>query len=520
MEYILYAEINFLSTFILAILYTKLKTGKGSNIARHRSFEYALLLGMIFFLSDGIWGIMDGRRTDFSRWLFVFVNQLYFLTLTGISYFWMMYIESLKIIKKKKTRIRRVIENIPMAIVVLLVIANSWNGCVFVIGANNEYSRGPLVWVVFLVIYIYLFASAFEAFWGILIESNYERKNSYAIISFVALPMLCGIVQIAIDNIAFHCMGITIAAVQVYMFIIANEEEDSTKEYMAVIEALGYGYTSYTIIDWDTDKCTYHYSDRPEVKSLKDAMSSCQTYSEAMQTMYKDIVNPEDREIVKYNLRGDVIRNELTKNRKYDVLMRRQIDGFDEYVQFSHILINDQGNKKRFVVVTRNVDYLVNLRKMTYTDPLTGVNNRNALNKHLKDGLDKLNSDGNLYIHVVDADSFKKINDTYGHNTGDKALVMLADIMKKMSEECNGFVTRYGGDEFVMLGNYNSEAHAEALSARVNSELCAQTPNEDIPCRLVASVGYAKYTGGTFEELFGRADEMLYEVKNMKKLER
>ncbi len=520
MEYILYAEINFLSTFILVILYTKLKTIKNNNVSRHRSFEYALLMGMLFFLSDGIWGVMDGQKSEFPRWSYILVNQIYFLTLAGISYFWLMYIESLKIIKKKKTIVRRILENVPITIVALLLIVNSWNGCVFRISDGNEYSRGPLVWIIFLVIYIYLFASAFEAVWGIFLERNYERKNSYAILSFVALPMMCGIVQIAIDNIAFHCVGITIAAVQVYMFIIANEEEDSTKEYMAVIEALGYGYTSYTIIDWDTDKCTYQYTEYDEVKQLTQAMMSCQTYSEAMLTMYKDIVNPEDVEKVKYNLSPEVIRDELTRNRKYDVIMRRRIAGFGEYVQFSHVLINDQGDKKRFVVVTRNVDELVNLQKMTYTDSLTGVNNRNGLNVHLEGGLEKLNESDNLYIHVIDADNFKGINDTYGHNMGDRALVMFAGIMKELAEQCDGFVTRYGGDEFVLLGHYSDENAAQAVSDQINTRLEAGTPCQEIPCRLSASVGYAKYSGGTFEELFDRADEMLYEVKNKKKLER
>ena len=56
-----------------------------------------------------------------------------------------------------------------------------------------------------------------------------------------------------------------------------------------------------------------------------------------------------------------------------------------------------------------------------------------------------------LYFLFIDVDSFKQINDTYGHNEGDRALKIIAEVLSSLPEKTGGFCARYGGDEFAVV---------------------------------------------------------------------
>ncbi len=91
------------------------------------------------------------------------------------------------------------------------------------------------------------------------------------------------------------------------------------------------------------------------------------------------------------------------------------------------------------------------LRELSVTDPLTGLLNRGYLNRMLKAEIKKLSRREEwLSAIMIDIDHFKQINDTYGHVTGDFVLKGLADILRKLSRDSD-IVTRYGGEEFVLL---------------------------------------------------------------------
>lgn len=92
------------------------------------------------------------------------------------------------------------------------------------------------------------------------------------------------------------------------------------------------------------------------------------------------------------------------------------------------------------------------LKTLARTDEVTGIANRRGLNMHL----DKLlaTSDGALQLSLImiDIDSFKEYNDLYGHNQGDHVLAAVAKVLAQLAAELSGFVSRWGGEEFLYVG--------------------------------------------------------------------
>ncbi len=95
------------------------------------------------------------------------------------------------------------------------------------------------------------------------------------------------------------------------------------------------------------------------------------------------------------------------------------------------------------------IEYNEQLRRQASIDPLTGLNNRRStmeyLEKLLKNAVDQIS------ICLCDIDFFKKVNDTYGHNIGDVVLQKIAETFRKDLLPYNCFVSRWGGEEFLLI---------------------------------------------------------------------
>src|SRR5690606_26227626 len=114
---------------------------------------------------------------------------------------------------------------------------------------------------------------------------------------------------------------------------------------------------------------------------------------------------------------------------------------------------------------------------------------------------------------LVDLDSFKQINDTYGHAMGDASL---KEAARRLLESCGDaeMVARIGGDEFaVLLAAGTDAAEVEALADAIVRMMRQAAPQLDATLRLGASVGVAHYRGGGSEVLFRKADMALYAAK-------
>lgn len=156
-------------------------------------------------------------------------------------------------------------------------------------------------------------------------------------------------------------------------------------------------------------------------------------------------------------------------------------------------------------------------------DPLTKLNNRNELYRFMSAKMNSAKSSGamGLYLMIMDIDSFKKINDNYGHNEGDRALKVLAKVLKRVcSHGVNRFVARFGGDEFIVVVETSDKHEVESISDEIHSILHKAIIAEQIPFNMDVSIGWTRYIKntdkGSISGLIERADAMLYEEKKTK----
>ena len=158
-------------------------------------------------------------------------------------------------------------------------------------------------------------------------------------------------------------------------------------------------------------------------------------------------------------------------------------------------------------------------REMISVDPLTRLNNRNQASIYLSSHFKQEIPGKRLYQFIVDLDKFKSINDTYGHMEGDNARIVVASVLKSVCGPRGHFISRYGGDEFVVFANLPDNAAADELCDQLEKSLVESS--KPLLYTLSMSVGYAALREGETEEsLLNRADASLYKIKKRKHAER
>ena len=154
--------------------------------------------------------------------------------------------------------------------------------------------------------------------------------------------------------------------------------------------------------------------------------------------------------------------------------------------------------------------------KQAFTDMLTGLKNRRALDQTL-DGLTNDKSKEMFGLMHVDLDYFKQVNDTQGHAAGDAVLQRVAEVLKKETHK-DDLVARVGGDEFVLLiRNCNDLVLLDAIAQRVITGLEVPIPFEGQNCRISASIGTTiskYYTPLDSDRMLSDADLALYASKD------
>lgn len=160
------------------------------------------------------------------------------------------------------------------------------------------------------------------------------------------------------------------------------------------------------------------------------------------------------------------------------------------------------------------------LLNLSITDPLTGLHNRRGFlflaEQQLK--LAERNKSG-MVLFFADLDGLKWINDTLGHEEGDKALMEAATVLKE-TFRASDIIARLGGDEYSVLTADITEENSEAFTARLQFLIDTQTNHENRRYRLSISVGCSYYDPEnpcSLDELMASADRLMYEQKNIKK---
>lgn len=162
--------------------------------------------------------------------------------------------------------------------------------------------------------------------------------------------------------------------------------------------------------------------------------------------------------------------------------------------------------------------YFDNQKKDANYDELTGVYNRRAFNKRAN----KIYySNKSMFLMLMDVDDFKIINDKYGHLEGDKALIQIAYILNSAinNNHKNYSLARYGGDEFVIVGNIQNKDEVAQLINQIEEEEKKYNKETNNKYNIELSIGYAIQNDNhtSVEDLIKEADNLMYAKKRKRK---
>jgi len=181
-----------------------------------------------------------------------------------------------------------------------------------------------------------------------------------------------------------------------------------------------------------------------------ESRASASDYGDALQARVKDMEAKDSPENVVVALVG-LTRSMVEKSRQIETEMRE--------------------NQKKTRALQQSLE---NARKAAEQDHLTGLANRRAFEACFKDEVAEAKKNGEaLSVAFCDIDHFKRINDTHGHDTGDRVLKFVGSLLTKISDEkCH--VARHGGEEFVMLFRGKSVSEACEIVDETRGDLASR----------------------------------------------
>ncbi|QOP40866.1 GGDEF domain-containing protein [Sulfurimonas marina] len=158
------------------------------------------------------------------------------------------------------------------------------------------------------------------------------------------------------------------------------------------------------------------------------------------------------------------------------------------------------------------------LRDTSLRDGMTGLYNRRFLEEFIDQVISQANRKDETYtVLMLDVDFFKMVNDTYGHDLGDKVIVELANVLKKSIREAD-LAIRYGGEEFLILLHNATSEGALNVAQKIHQSFAALTFEVGMgeTMKKTISIGIAKYPSDadSIWKTIKFADTALYEAKN------
>jgi len=163
------------------------------------------------------------------------------------------------------------------------------------------------------------------------------------------------------------------------------------------------------------------------------------------------------------------------------------------------------------------MEYSKRLEKTAFFDNLTGLYNRGETMKFLEKTLSLIEEDKEKTMSVIicDIDLFKRVNDSYGHQGGDKVLVEISSILRDFAKG-KGIVSRWGGEEFLIVLPGATGEKATKYANELLEEIRDTYINYNgYVVHVTMSFGVQQYgKGDTVDEMISRADKKLYKAKN------
>ncbi len=186
-------------------------------------------------------------------------------------------------------------------------------------------------------------------------------------------------------------------------------------------------------------------------------------------------------------------------------LMKKNISSVKHYLEAAKPVIESQ------ILMEK-------LRDTSLRDGMTGLYNRRFLEEVIDKIMSQAARNKDTYsVLMLDVDFFKMVNDTYGHDVGDRVIVALAKVLKTSIRESD-LAIRYGGEEFVVMLHNATDEGTTSIASKIHSEFAklAFDVGNGEPLRKTISIGIAKFPtdGDTIWKCIKYADTALYEAKD------
>ncbi|HDZ21113.1 hypothetical protein LCGC14_0094430 [marine sediment metagenome] len=217
-----------------------------------------------------------------------------------------------------------------------------------------------------------------------------------------------------------------------------------------------------------------------------------------------------------------LVRNALESNQSQSA--EAQCEGSTYHLVFAPIAESDYVNVYAHDITERKnaeqdlQDVNAQLEGLVMTDPLTGLRDRRYFGEMIEHELGEMQRyGGELALMMLDVDHFKAVNDTYGHQFGDKVLIEVAKLLFAEARRAD-FVARWGGDEFVVLMPHTPLEAAAAAADRIREKVSATTISDGKQAARItvsAGIGVIDATEGkNASGLLRLSDDALYAAKH------
>ena len=379
-----YCIIDVVCLGIMGILYFQAMRSVHKNEKRDR-YMNILISGILYNILDLCWGIIYEGLFPIPIPIQKGIYALFYASSAILSYQWFIFVEYVQdSIFYRNATVRKLVK-IPMLFVIVMSIFSIWTKAFFYIGESGEYIRGSWYVVQLFLSYGYILFAVAKVLLFMLITKEVEIRNNYVIIlSYFIVPIIFGVLQISDPSKPYLCMGIMIASLQSYLFVVKFEQE------RALNTSKIYGLTQIFINSYYLDLKTgvWEYLSIPEEKNnfrlkYEYYKKAPKNYEEALRTYAKKYVHKDDREKYLTMCRENYVKEQLSKEYKSYSFTYRQIAGEKEKWYRMHVIAasfaeNGKATKVVFALMDIDAQVTANLQhQQMLEDALIQAENAN-----------------------------------------------------------------------------------------------------------------------------------------------
>lgn len=290
-----------------------------------------------------------------------------------------------------------------------------------------------------------------------------------------------------------------------------KKELSETKEKLSILlDNMPGGVFSY---DAQTGKFDYI-----SPRCLEIFSCSNEQFRERYFNSFEMLISKEDRARIKTQI-DDQLKFFDTVELTY-----RTSDIFDELKWIYHrarLVKAEDGSSKFYVVISDITDEKLvqdelsakakKLHAKSERDPMTGLLNKVSIQHAIEECLLQSSDTTCHAILMIDTDNFKAVNDTFGHQYGDKVIMFVADSIKRIFRESD-FIGRMGGDEFMVFMRHTTPAITELKAKLLNDSIRKKFSENGQEVNISCSIGISFYPrhAAAYDKLYTMADKALY----------